>query len=378
MDSELSKVIIAWHAAALDSAKWPSALTTLADFMGAVDCTLEIHHGPAKTPLFFSGGNRLPKEGMKAYLAHYASVCPRIDYIGAQPEGAVGYDHGFMSETEMDRDEFYADFLAPDDLRYFMSATLMNRANALNGFTAIHRSPGQGHATGRDVERLRRLVPHLGQALDTHMRLAAHTRTESCLLESLEQIETGILLLDAAGDLIFANTAAAAIAREDDGIGLSNRGPVIKDPAARRQCDGILAGFLADTLDASLRPGGQVFVPRPSGLPPYSLLIRRFTATGAILSQPGMAPAAMIFLHDPARALTPGAGYLAEAFGLTPREAELAIALYNGASLREHAVERGIRISTARYHLYHAMAKMGVRHQTHMIRLLARLIPPLN
>ncbi len=162
--------------------------------------------------------------------------------------------------------------------------------------------------------------------------------------------------------------------RDDDGIGFSNKGPVIRHAAARQQFNTILSGFLNDTLDAPLRPGGQVFVPRPTGRLPYSLLIRRLSATDEILSQSGMAPAAMIFLHDPVGVVAPDTEYLAGAFGLTPRETDLAMALYAGDSLQDHADERGIRVSTVRYHLYHAMAKMGVRHQSDMIRLT----PPVN
>lgn len=378
MAGGLLTVIEACYAASLDGAKWPDTLTMLAEYLGGVDATLEIHSELEAGPTFFVGGNRLPKEGIKAYLAHYSNVCPRIGYIRAQPVGGIGFDHDFASEADMDRDEFYADFLAPDDLRYFLSANLMQRPGLATGFTAIQRSPRQGHATRRDARRLATLRPHLSQALDTHLRLGARARQQASLLESLDHLDTGVVLLDAAGGVAYANAAAEKIARDADGLGISKGGIAIENAAARKYFREILAGFLADTLDAPLRPAGEVFVPRPSGLPPYALLIRRLSAPGAAIGESATEPAAIVFLHDPAYGAAPEAAGLADAFGLTRREAELAIALHAGQSLRAHAADRNIKISTARFHLYRAMAKMGARSQADMVRLLDRHIPPFN
>lgn len=372
MEKRLVSVIQTLYAASLDAAAWPAALTELADAMGGFDTTLEVHTGPGTIPLFFSCGTRLPNDGVDAYLSHYSKVCPRIAMIDAQRTGSVGVDYEFITEAEMDRDEFYADFLAPDDLRYFMSACLANRPGSAVSFAAIHRSPQQGHASKHEVSRLKKLIPHLQQALDTHLRLNRQTQREGALLDGFEQLDDGVILLDECGHAIHANGQAEKILRAGDGLALSRNNLVIADNAARRRFQAIISGLLDGTMAADLRAGGDILATRPSGRPPYLLRVRRLPRR-TVYGAAGLVPTAIVFLSDPARNTAIAVTRIAAVFGLTRSEAKLAAALYAGHSVREHATAHGIRISTARFHLYQAMAKMGVRRQVDMIRLLSRL-----
>jgi len=372
MEYQLVALIQTLYTASLDPTAWPIALTELADAVGGVDTTLEVHSGPGTIPLFFSCGNRLPGDGIEAYLAHYSKVCPRIPMIDAQKAGTVGVDYDFISESEMDRDEFYADFLVPAGLRYFMSACLTNCPGLPVSFAAIHRSPRQGHASKREVARLRKLIPHLRQALDIHLRLHRQERREGALLDSFENVDEGVILLDNAGRAIHISAKADSILRAGDGIGLNGNGLMIADASAQQSYQTILAGFLDGSMSADLQPGGDVLVRRLSGRSPYILRVRRLPPR-SIYDPAGLVPAAVVFLSDPEQETTIEAVRIAAVFGLTEKEAELVAALYAGCSLREHAAERGIRISTVRFHLYQAMAKMGVRRQTDMIRRLSRL-----
>ncbi len=275
MTVDIRTVIDRCYAASLDAGAWPAALTAVADYLGGTDTTLEAHRGPGTVPLFFAAGSRLPMHGIDAYIEHYSKVCPRIAYISARPAGEVGYDRAFLSESEMDRDEFYADFLAPDDLRYFLSATLANPPGPGVSFAAVHRSPRQGHASRDDARRMKRLIPHLRHALDTHLRLDAWAQRERSLLDMLGQLDTGVVLLDAAGRVLHANAVAEAIFRDADGLSAAGGRLGVTNAAARKRLDETLARFLGDALEAELRPGGEVVVPRPSGLLPYILSVRR-------------------------------------------------------------------------------------------------------
>lgn len=364
------------YAASVRPGRWSAALTAVADYIGGMDTTIELHHGTGAVPSFFAGGSRLPNHGIDAYLAHYSKVCPRIGYIASRQAGEVGFDRDFISESEMDRDEFYADFLAPENLRYFLSATLANRTGKVVSFAAVHRSPRDGHASKSDARRLERLIPHLRQALDTHLRLEALRQRDGVLVDLLGRLDTGVVLLDMAGRIIHANASAEAILRASDGLcGVCSQ-LAFADPAARQRFAKILAAFLDGTLEAAVRPGGELFVPRPSGRPAYVVSVRRLPVPDGD-DGPGADAAAIVFLHDPARVEAPAAERIASAFGLTQREAELAAALYAGQSLSEHAAERGIRLTTARFHLYQAMDKMGVRRQTDLVRLVGNLPSPL-
>jgi DNA-binding CsgD family transcriptional regulator len=66
----------------------------------------------------------------------------------------------------------------------------------------------------------------------------------------------------------------------------------------------------------------------------------------------------------------PTAGWLAAAYGLTPAEAGVALAVVEAGGLARAASSLGISRSTARTHLQHVFQKTGVHRQAELVRLL--------
>ena len=64
---------------------------------------------------------------------------------------------------------------------------------------------------------------------------------------------------------------------------------------------------------------------------------------------------------------------LMKIYALTPAEADLALALGNGLTLRDAAEEWGVRYVTARSQLYAILDKTGVHRQADLTRLIAGL-----
>ena len=65
-------------------------------------------------------------------------------------------------------------------------------------------------------------------------------------------------------------------------------------------------------------------------------------------------------------------------FDLTRKEAELAMCLTNGRSLREAAVDLGITLNTARAHLRSIFAKTGIDRQARLVRAILRSVAALG
>ena len=63
-------------------------------------------------------------------------------------------------------------------------------------------------------------------------------------------------------------------------------------------------------------------------------------------------------------------------FGLSPTQAGIALALFNGRSPEEIALERGIKMTTLRTHLTEIFLRTGTETQRDLMRLLGTL-PPL-
>lgn len=360
------------YSAALDGARWPAVLTALADLLGGLDTTLEVHRDVGARPLFFTAGNRLPELGVDDYLGHYASICPRIPYLATLAAGSVGHDLDFISEQQMDRDAFYADFLGPDDLRYFAAGILINQPGMLGG-AYVHRTPRQGAADKATLSLLKQLVPHLSRALDLHFQLESQHARETRFLDLIGRLPKAIVTLDDQGDVLFANEAAAAAIRKGDGLVLLGRRLHLSDAAANRRMAVALKDVLTDALAVEPSINSQVFAPRPSGHAPYVLAVHRLSGFRAVYEDPA-APAAVVFIHDPELPGQISAPALAQTFSLTRRESELALALLQGRTLREQADSRGVKVSTERTHLKSLLQKTGTHRQTDLVRLLARFV----
>jgi DNA-binding CsgD family transcriptional regulator len=82
---------------------------------------------------------------------------------------------------------------------------------------------------------------------------------------------------------------------------------------------------------------------------------------------------------DPERCATVAGRQLVELFGLTPAEAQLAVALLAGKRLGRIAADRGVQLPTVRNQLRAVLAKTGTGRQAELVRLLATLpaAPPI-
>jgi len=87
-------------------------------------------------------------------------------------------------------------------------------------------------------------------------------------------------------------------------------------------------------------------------------------------------PAIIILIGDPERQISSGSRVVQQIYGLTNREADVALLLMQGESLREVCEKMKIHITTARTLLYRVLAKTGCQRQAELMRLL--LSGPIN
>lgn len=370
-DTEPGVVIEQVYAAALDENLWADALTRVADCLGAAGATLEIIDKSAATPAFFRGA-RLPDDGIQDYLDHYAAICPRLRYINRQPGGHVTHDRLLITEAEMDRDPFYAEFLRRDDFRYFIAGTLRNDDRYFSLITA-QRTVGQGHVDTDDVAALTQMLPHVGQALDLHMRLRSRNRQQQSLQATLDQLADGVVLLDAAARVLFCNDAAAKLLSNRDGLDIRAGELLPRASWAARDLGRAIHRALKAHAGDPAEAGGDVLVPRADDRPSLILAIRPLPFADGLtadLYAEARQPAVAVFIQDPGRAAASAARILSGIFKLTPAETRLALALYRGQTLKRYAADNEISINTARSHLARAMRKTNTSRQAELIRLI--------
>ncbi len=144
----------------------------------------------------------------------------------------------------------------------------------------------------------------------------------------------------------------------------------LKDAAAQ-------AAFRAALSEAGQEAGGPAkfvtAIQTTNGAPALAIL------KAIVPSLPFKSPWVRLFQGEPQivavlraqkQQAQPVAGPLRKLYGLTAKEAELAIALAQGETLRSYASRTGVAVETARWHSKKLMQKMACRSQQEILHAL--------
>jgi DNA-binding CsgD family transcriptional regulator len=277
----------------------------------------------------------------------------------------------------MDRDAYYAKYLAGLELRYFLSGQIFNDRRA-QGIVSIQRSRRQGHVGMSDIRRMRVLMPHVRQAHDVAKRLRHADIAHRSLEEALDWLADGVALIAAGGRIAYANDAFRAMAGRGDGFRVAKGSIEFMTPAGRDRLAAALTavGRLAAGSIVVDLPTDFV-VPRLSGAPGYLVSLRPLAGERSD-ALPANGAAAILFIRDPLQGSGATVRTLRQVFGLTDAEAGLAAALQAGIAVADYARSRAVSLNTAYTHLRRIKEKTGCKRLAELIRKLNDLTIPLR
>lgn len=361
--SEQTALITEIYDAAVDMAAWTRLPELLGQVVGSDSAVLWIADVATGIEGVTTG---LPKQALDLYTAYYHQVNP---WVAAASERAVTFtatlSTDLVPEVAFRQTEFFIDF-----------AKVFDTVNAVGGQIPI----GPGRTVDIGVHRrlsarrfdvghtaaLQALFPHLQRALQIRDRLGGIDVT-GLGFAALDTLAIGTVICEAGGRILFANTAAAALAARGGGVVLGGPrhgiGALLADEGRR------LASLIASAargeagggLSLTQRDGGRLFAL-------VSPLPRHFG------DEPGRA---LIILRSAAARPTVAAATLESIFELTPAEAQVALALLAGRSLVEISGDRNVSENTLRTQVAQLLRKTETTGQRDLVRLLG-LLPPLR
>lgn len=272
--------------------------------------------------------------------------------------GTLVTDAMLIPGAVRDRDPFFQEFCRDWDLGHYAAWTF-DMAGERLGYTLI-----RPHGSAYSAEDLVALEALRSAANRAALMASAFRNTRiSGIAEGLAHSGRPSLVLDEAGRIVFAT--ASALDLEGVAFGVQQ---------------GLVVG-LTPGSEASLRRLRQAMRGRGAPFPRAFLLssphaeqpvigipIRMFDDYRATL--PGAR--AILMLVD-RRNCAPEAARLREAFGLTAREAELAVLLASAADLGTAAAQMGLKIASARQLSKSLLAKTGSSRRSELVVLLQRM-----
>jgi len=300
------------------------------------------------------------------YFGRFARANPLANAIAPLAAGSFLIDWQVMRKLELMRSAYYNDFLLRRDIHGVLGLMVW-RQGAEAAIINLTRPPAMGEFLPEHAELLAPFMPHLRRAVRLAEQLPTWRGQSAGFDAALAAWHAAVLVLDAAGQLLYANAAAEHILVARDGFNVSYGVLRASDPEAA----GRLEAKIRAAVQARSPAGGSVAVPRPSGRRPYAVDIApcRPGRTGLFPS-----PARVVLtIADLDARDGPGTEALTAVFGLTLAQASVAAMLARGQTLREIAVALGISLYTVRRHLADVMEKTNTNSQAALVLLLSRM-----
>lgn len=178
----------------------------------------------------------------------------------------------------------------------------------------------------------------------------------------VDSLAFGIVICDSAGLVLFANRLAEQFGEVGHGIifttSQSGRALVASVPAERRAFGDLIKSAISGVesgMRLSANGGFALAVVTPI----------------EVRSENSLKQAVQVTIAAEQKLTAAVESRLISIFKLSPTQAALAAALYNGESLVTFAKSRNNKLTTVRSHLSRVFAKTGTRNQIELMRLIA-------
>ena len=242
------------------------------------------------------------------------------------------------------------------------------RSPGSDAIAAFYRARHRERFGAREVDLLSTLLPHLRRAVRINDRFGLLESESAAARIVGGLVPIGIVYLDGHGHVLGVNSHAERLLDQEDRLLIRQR----RLRTSSQSDDAALDAAIAMAQEPGAVPTGQLLPltrSRPgSRIVMYVAPVPRMIERSRLSGHRG---ASVVVLITSTEALaswpTPVA---ARALGLTPAEAELALALARGEDLQAHATSRGLSRETARWRMKQILHKTSSKRQSDVVRLV--------
>lgn len=354
-------IVAAIYETLTDEEAFAALPAALARFADARSCSLQAF-APDNDLLFAVTNDHYPLE---AHALYVATEMYRHDPWRGPLEQQGRWNAVCSSEKLVDPEEYkrsilYNEFYRQlgDDTAHCMGSVIPHRDG--NFILGIHRGMTAEPFSETETAALQPIVPHLRRLLAVKVQLhvaKARASTANGLLDTLPQ---GVLVVDHAGRLLFANRLGESLLGPDGPLTLRGGGVRVRE----HRYDLVLTELVLSAGLGVRGRGGALSIASADG-PSWRVVVAPWRTGGC---------ARVVILVDDPDARDPSlATKLASLYGLTAAEAATVAALADGLMPAEAADARGVSVATVRTQIHQALRKADVRTLTELVRLAASL-----
>lgn len=342
--------------AALDPSQWLGVLQEVADVTGSARGQLI---GVGANAIPFNWVNSLGDEALEAF-ARFDGGSPAINFRVAadldSASGAIVHEADYMRVRSQLRGDTYLDFCRDNDMLFGCHTQLLLDGDTMVGLAVLRRE-----TDGISTEAQRAEFARASEAARAAVRLqrAIEHQGVELLSGTLEAMSIDCLLIDGSGRVCAMNAGAERIVATAKPLQVTAGRLSSSTPDLARQIDLAVRGVLRGV------PHKRLKLPAGRRLDMFRLSRRDWSMS--------FAPAAILVIRDSATQLRAETELVAQAYGLSRAETEVALMLTRGMERGQIAAARGVSILTLRTQIRSVYDKTGCRRESELVALLAGL-----
>ena len=265
-----------------------------------------------------------------------------------------------IANQTLEKTAFYQDLCVPHGLRDAMGACLFRDDNRYVTFGLMRPQKAKGNGE-REALLVRPLVSHLASAMRVRLALQAQQPAPISARVPMNGLPFAALLVNKGGRVLELNDRADGLLREGQLLTVRHGSLAVTSSSVDHR-----------RLHAGLEQATRLVDPQSTTI---AITVRRRVIWLIIMPAGRATPQPCAFVHvlEERHCAVPSAHVLRSMFGLTPAEALVAIAITQGHTPNEIAIEYALALSTVRSQLSAVLRKTRTTRQVDLVRLFTRL-----
>ncbi len=364
-ENEIRDLIRLIYECSVDARQWSHFLSAFAKAVNAPAATLSVldarnHHGN------ITASHGIDPFWEKRFAEYYAgvNVWVRNTRLFRVPGRVAGGEEA-ICDAEMEKTEFYHDFLRPQNQFYLLGGVL-TQEDSVNSLIAALRSKAAGPTQEAEHALTRELVPHLQTALRLLHRIAGLEKGLEYASDALDHLSGSLIVTDSSGRILYMNRRAEALLRSNSGLSAAADGLRAGSAKQTARLREFIARAASTVTGNGKHPGGVIPIQRTGQFPLRLQIAPLASSSGRVDRRPAVA----IFIAEPEQAAELNPESRAALLDLSPAEARLTAALVGGKTIQQFAKEAGVSIATARTLIGRTFSKTGSSRQADLVRLV--------
>ena len=367
---ELSQVVGDIYDASLDPALWPTAIESICRYVGADSASMHSQDAISRATdaLFWWGRASSAPHYFQAYVEKYGKInpiFPGVIFFDIEQPVAVP---DVISCEEFVQTRFFREWLAPQSLMDGLFSNLEKGVTSCAVFTAM-RHAAQGPVDDLMRRRFELITPHVRRSMLIGKVINLHRVEAAALADALDELASGMFIVDSTGRIIHANVAAHRLIVEADVLRAAN-GRLSALEAKGGQ--NLLAVFAAAQAgDAAVGKGGIAVPLTARSGERYVAHVLPLTSGARRKAGVSYAATAAVFVRKAGLDLPSPPEAVASEFKLTPAEVRVLFAIVQIGGVPEVAPVLGVSEQTVKTHLHRLYEKTATKRQADLVKLVA-------